>query len=365
MDGHKITSQGFTGRTFTISSGASITVYGNGEIYSDSYGAFDVYGELTVENGYYHAKGYDDNAGSGAVLRTRPGSSLIIKDGVSVFSNAGGAVYAEGYLNAGNCSLVSQSHNGLKTSTGLNLYTYCVQVLGTGEFTNTTIQGVQGGLYAGGKVTINSGTYTAAELNDGSYTGKKAFYALYISNNAEVVINGGTFNAGSYDYCIQNSDNDVGMAPSDKIVIHDGIFNGVVGTKIDSFTNVDAFTINGGKYSDIINGTSSLSERIPDDKRFTFSDGYYILTDVISDDLGTAMPFRTTDASQTVGYYFDIETTIPYVTSNAAVTLSSESENKTLESTLVLPTMSGDGAVSISLLVLNAPSDLAGTIEFE
>ncbi len=364
MNGKKITAVGFTGRPFIISSGSSLAVYGNGEIDSDSYGAFDVYGGLTIKDGYYHAIGYTGDAG-GAVLRTRPGSSLTIGDDVRVFSQTTGAVYSEGFLKAGKCTLTSHSHNGLQTPNGVNLWSYCVQSVGEAEFNGTNIQGVQGGLYIGGTGTINGGTYTAAELTDGSYTGARAFYGLYISNDASVTINDGTFNAGSYKYCVLNSDNDVGMAPSDKIIINGGIFNGVVGTKIGADLSVDAFTINGGKFSDIMNGSILLSECVPDGYKFVYRDGYYSLEPTVKEDMGSAMPFRTTVSEDTAGHYFDFEKTGLSAISKANIILSSESEQKTIEKTIDIPTITTDGSVSFSVLVLNAPADVTGTIELK
>lgn len=365
MNQHKITSQNFDGRPFKIESGASVHVYGDGEIYSDSYGAFDVYGELTIDDGYYYAIGYSD-IGGGAVLRTRPGSSLTINDGVKVLSETSAAVYSEGELIAGKCELISKSHNGLKTPSGVELWSYCTQCLGNGVFNGTIVQGVQGGLYIGGKGIINGGTYTAAELNDGTYTGNKAFYGLYISNDATVTINDGTFNAGSYSYCVLNSDNDTGMPLSDRVVIKGGVFNGEVGTKVGAEKNVAGFTIYGGQFSDIGQGEYSILNCIPAGYEINKSNDseYYVVGKSSPINMGEAKQFKETSSGEESGYYFNVTKNISAVTTKAEIILNSESEQKSITETLILPTMSGGGA-SISILVLDAPSDITGTIEFK
>lgn len=232
------------GRTFNIY--GTMNVVGNGKITCTSYGVFDVKegGRLTVEDGTYEAAGYRRGTTSGATLRTRPGSMTFVKDGVEIYCEKSAAVYSEGDIELGACKLISTSHNGLKGDNGINLWSYCTQVLGEGELNGTTVQGVQGGLYVGGKATINGGTYTAADLTDGSYQGSKAFYGLYISNGASVTINDGVFTGGAAggNYCVLNSDNDTGMELGKSIIIYNGTFNGKVGS-MDSDKKRDAYGI--------------------------------------------------------------------------------------------------------------------------
>ncbi|HIT85192.1 MAG TPA: hypothetical protein IAA60_04700 [Candidatus Ornithomonoglobus intestinigallinarum] len=240
-------------RAFNVN--GTMTVTGNGRITSTAMGAFDVKtgGSLTIESGTYEGEGYRrGDSGGGATLRTRPGSTIKVCDGVVVNNEKCGALYSEGKTILGACELTSKSHNGLTADDGGSLYSYCTQIMDEGELNGTIVRGVQGGLYVGGEATINGGSYTAAELTDSSYSGNKAFYGLYISNGAKVTINDGTFMGGgaSGGYCVLNSDNDTGMKLG-SIIINDGIFNGKVGS-LDSDKVRDAYGITayGGKFTE-------------------------------------------------------------------------------------------------------------------
>lgn len=254
MNGNTITTDPVNEeRTFDVY--GDMTVTGSGKITCTSYGVFDVKdgGSLTVENGTYEAAGYRKGSGGGATLRTRPGSMTIVKDGVTISNEISGAVYSEGDTELGACKLISTSHNGRKDESGAGLWSYCTQILGEGELNGTTVQGVQGGLYVGGKATINGGTYTAADLTDGSYQGSKAFYGLFVSNGASVIINDGVFTGGDIggNYCVLNSDNDTGMELGKSIIICDGTFNGKVGSlHSDGKRDVYGITAYGGTFAD-------------------------------------------------------------------------------------------------------------------
>ena len=254
MNGNTITTDPVNEeRTFDVY--GDMTVTGSGKITCTSYGVFDVKdgGSLTVENGTYEAAGYRKGSGGGATLRTRPGSMTIVKDGVTISNEISGAVYSEGDTELGACKLISTSHNGRKDESGAGLWSYCTQILGEGELNGTTVQGVQGGLYVGGKATINGGTYTAADLTDGSYQGSKAFYGLFVSNGASVIINDGVFTGGDIggNYCVLNSDNDTGMELGKSIIICDGTFNGKVGSlHSDGKRDVYGITAYGGKFTE-------------------------------------------------------------------------------------------------------------------
>lgn len=353
MNGKTITTTVSQGRTFKILSGAKLTVCGNGTITATSYGTFDVYGELIIKDGTYTAVGYDSGSGGGATLRTRPGSKATVEDGVKIHNEKFGAISSEGELTVGACELTSTSHSGLTDENGDGLWSYCVQSIGNATFTDTTVQGVQGGLYIGGTATINGGTYTAAELTDGSYSGKRAFYGLYISNAASLTINDGTFNAGSYNYCVLNGDNDVGMELGTPIIINGGIFNGKVGSEGNS---VYGFIINGGTFSN----TTGLSDALADWK--TFDENGTVVD--MAPNMGTAVQFNDEAAKEKAGHFFNVEKTVGEE-KTAVARFTSETENKQLEKTLDISKIDGDGKIAFSILLLNAPSDVVGTIIYK
>lgn len=359
MNGKTINTTVVQGRTFKILSGAKMTVQGNGTITAKSYGAFDVYGELVIKDGTYTAVGYDSGHGGGATLRTRTGSKVTIEDGVKIHSEQSGAVYSDGELIAGACELTSTSHNELQDEFGDSLHSYCVQSVGNGVFTNTTVQGVQGGLYIGGTAVINDGTYTAAELTDGSYTGTKAFYGLYISNGAVLTINDGIFTGGdaSKGYCVLNSDNDVGMDLGSPIVINGGTFNGLVGS-MDKDKNyaVYGYVINGGTFGIV---TDELSDALADWKEFD-SNG----TVVDMNRLDAAEKFLDVSTNEEAGYFFNVTKDIDENTT-AVASFASESADKQIKKTLDLSKIEGKGQIEFSILLLNAPSDIVGAIIYK
>lgn len=331
MNGNTITTDPVNEeRTFDVY--GDMTVTGSGKITCTSYGVFDVKdgGSLTVENGTYEAAGYRKGSGGGATLRTRPGSMTIVKDGVTISNEISGAVYSEGDTELGACKLISASHNGRKDESGAGLWSYCTQILGEGELNGTTVQGVQGGLYVGGKATINGGTYTAADLTDGSYQGSKAFYGLFVSNGASVIINDGVFTGGDIggNYCVLNSDNDTGMELGKSIIICDGTFNGKVGSlHSDGKRDVYGITAYGGKFTEdpmYFVDSSCVSMQVNDESEYVVipvsekamdsgtyktavgdDDTYDQMSLFNADDISGSVTYKVTTGATTKDFTFD------------------------------------------------------------
>lgn len=378
MNGKTITSEGFIGRPFKILSGAKVEVYGNGTITSDTYGAFDVYGELIVRDGTYKAHGCDkvythpDTVGGGAVLRTRPGSKLEVCDGVYVKSEHSGAVYSEGELICGACTLVSDSSNTQydivngETVQCKDTWAYCAQAAsGKATFNNTTVDGVQGGLYIGGDVIVNGGTYGAYDRL-GLHN---AFYGIYVSNGATAVINGNAkVVAGNYNYALLNGDNDVGMELGKPVTINSGTFEGKVGSQNNSTYGIQ---INGGTFKDIVvSGDVTLREVLAGGKNFEKQeDGYYKVVDaaVISSDGGFDKVSDSGEVEENqVGQYFNVTTQLDNTVSKAIVTFDSQLTSKTLKGILDLSSLniSGEGDIGFSILLVGAPKDVTAQIVY-
>lgn len=331
MNGNTITTDPVNEeRTFDVY--GDMTVTGSGKITCTSYGVFDVKegGSLTIENGTYEAAGYRSGSGNGATLRTRPGSMTNVKGGVEIYNELSAAVYSEGDIELGACNLISTSHNGREDEYGVKFWSYCTQILGEGELNGTTVQGIQGGLYVGGKATINGGTYTAADLTDGSYQGSKAFYGLFVSNGASVIINDGVFTGGDIggNYCVLNSDNDTGMELGKSIIICDGTFNGKVGSlHSDGKRDVYGITAYGGKFTEdpmYFVDSSCVSMQVNDESEYVVipvsekamdsgtyktavgdEDTYDQMSLFNADDISGSVTYKVTTGATTKDFTFD------------------------------------------------------------
>lgn len=116
---------------------------------------------------------------------------------------------------------------------GTNSWSYAMRIFGTeATLTNCTVIGTQGGVSADAKglvMTINSGSYTT--VNSPGKT--DAFYPVYATNDATIIINGGKFlGANNWSPLAQGKstfvagDNDVNL-PNGKIEIYGGVFSGL------------------------------------------------------------------------------------------------------------------------------------------
>lgn len=115
-------------------------------------------------------------------------------------------------------------------SNGTGNYAYCIRAYGkSGVFTNCEVKGVQGG-FSGevGDFTLIGGKYYTVNNPDK----KDAFYAVYATNNSNIIIDGGEFYSPNKHNslcegtsCIVSGDNDT-ERPVGNIVIKSGRFSG-------------------------------------------------------------------------------------------------------------------------------------------
>lgn len=357
LNGKTVTSNlGQNGRPFTVY--GTLTVNGEGTMSGDSYGVFNVQsgGVLNVNAGSYTAPGYNAEYKedySGATLRGQVGSTINVGDGVYVFNEYSAAVYCEGILNAGACTFESKSDNTDRTTSGANLWSYCVQGYGTSVFNGTTVHGIQGGLYIGGNGTINGGRYYTDTFGDEKLTAAgQVFHALYISNGATVTINDGEFYSED-KYAVLNGDNDVGMELGSPIIINDGMFKNKVGT--DGKDKMYGYTIYGGTFKDTTNVADALASGKMLDENGT-------VVDIPPVALTDAKPFIDTAApGEEAGRYFEVTT----AANNKAAEASFTDGTKTISKTLDLSAIEGSGEVAFSILLLNAPANVTGTITYK
>ena len=380
LNGHTVTSNlGKNGRPFFVY--GKLAVDGNGAMIGDSWGVFDVKdgGELTLKSGKYMAPGYNydegyqgnkkDDTGARATIRGQVGSTVTVADGVYAFSRYGAAIYCSGNLTAGACTFESRSSNAEYSADGKDsLFAYCAQGLGKSEFNGTTVHGIQGGLYIGGNGTINGGKYYTDDFSAGSiepndYTNSfpaktiekwKVFYALYVSNGATFTINDGEFSSdNSSGYCAYNSDNDSGMELGNPLIINGGTFKNRVGTM--GADKMYGYIINGGTFKDVTNVADALASGKMLDENGT-------VVDIPPVELTDAKPFIDTAApEEEAGRYFEVTT----AANNKAAEASFTDGIKTISKTLDLSAIEGSGEVAFSILLLNAPANVTGTITYK
>ncbi len=249
-------------------------------------------------------------------------------------------------------------------------WAYCAQaVSGKATFNNTTVDGVQGGLYIGGDVIVNGGTYGAYDRL-GLHN---AYYGIYVSNGATAVINDNAkVVAGNYNYALLNGDNDVGMELGKPVTINSGTFEGKVGTEEgDDIYTTYGIQINGGTFKDIVvSGDVTLREVLAGGKNFEKQeDGYYKVVDaaVISNDgsFDKVSDSGVVEKAQ-VGQYFNVTTKLDNIGSKAIVTFDSSLTSKTLKGILDLSSLniSGEGDIGFSILLVGAPEDVTAQIVY-
>lgn len=362
LNGNTVTSKlGQNGRPFTVYGTLTVDDSSEGKagtMIGDSFGVFNVQngGVLNVNAGSYTAPGYNAEYNEdfgGATLRGQVGSSINVGNGVYVFNEKCGAAYCEGSLTAGASTFESKSDNTDKTEGDVNLWSYCVQGLGTSQFNGTTVHGIQGGLYIGGNGTINGGRYYTDTFGDEKLTAAgQVFHALYISNGATVTINDGEFYSED-KYAVLNDDNDVGLELGSPIIINGGTFKSKVGAS--SSQKMYGFSINGGTFTDTTDIAVALASGKMLDENGT-------VVDIPPVELTDAKPFIDTAAPEKeAGRYFEVTT----AANNKAAEASFTDGTKTISKTLDLSAIEGSGEVAFSILLLNAPANVTGTITYK
>lgn len=230
---------------------ADLTIEGKGKITNDtgdnsdltiggvdSKNLFVVYkGNLVVDgvtlendlNWHYHGS----KLNAGAILYYND-ANLTIKNNARILSGefaVCGMFTCTGNLTFDNCYIESTSSN---INNGSH-WAYAMRLRGNIVLNNTEVKGIQGGIsfeHANTKAVINSGKYYTVN-NEGK---TDAFYAIYMTNNAKLTINGGEFSGpnnraphilkdGDGTSCVVSGDNDVNL-PTGSVIINGGKFSG-------------------------------------------------------------------------------------------------------------------------------------------
>ena len=249
-DGVVITDKNITidlnGKTFTISEGASTnnrnfkidgssvvtiqngTLIADGDITSGAYGTVRTEGtaNVTLSNlKLYSYRGYGLN------VKACTGTSITIND-TEIYAQYGGGVEAAGGTIELNDVTIEQE----------------------GVYSGAAWCSVAIGVNGGGKVTVNSGTYSAAPIATDGNAAQGTWVAYVMSSGGDLVINGGTFNGTVAN--TTSAANACGVICADRaavVEINGGTFNSN-GAILDMRNNVGTLpnpvaTLNGGVFS--------------------------------------------------------------------------------------------------------------------
>jgi len=249
-DGILITDKKITidlnGNTFTVSEGAS-TNNRNFKIVGNS--------EVTIKNGTLIAQG-DITSGAYGTVRTE-GSAKVVLDGLKLYSYRGYGLNVKANtgtsITINNTEIYAKYSGGVEAAGG-EITLNNVVIDQQGVYSGAAWCSVAIGVNGGGKVTVNSGTYTAATIATDSNAAQGTWVAYVMSSGGNLVINGGTFNGNVAQTASEA--NACGLICADRAAVVDiygGTFN-CNGAILDMRNNVGTqpnpvATLYGGTYS--------------------------------------------------------------------------------------------------------------------
>ena len=250
VDGVLITDKNLTidlnDKTFTVSEGASTnnrnfkingssvvtikngTMVATGTISTGAYGTVRTEGSANVTLDDVKAYSY---RGYGLNVKACTGTKIIIKDSEIYAQYSGGVEAAGGEIVLNDVKIVQ---NGIDSQ---------------GAWCSVAI-----GVNGGGKVTVNSGEYSAAAIAADSNAAQGTWVAYVMSSGGTLEINGGTFNATVAETAAAANACGLICADAKAVVnIYDGIFNSN-GAILDMRNNTGATpnpvaTLYGGEFS--------------------------------------------------------------------------------------------------------------------
>ena len=249
-DGIIITDKNITidlnDKTFTVSEGAS-TSNRNFKINGSSV--------VTIMNGTMVAKG-DIKSGAYGTVRTEDSAKVTLND-VKAYSYRGYGLNVKACtgtkITIENSEIFSQYSGGVEAAGG-EIELNNVHIVQNGVDSQGAWCSVAIGVNGGGKVTINSGEYSAAAIASDANAAQGTWVAYVMSSGGELKINGGTFNGTVAETAA--AANACGIICADRaavVNINGGTFNSN-GAILDMRNNVGTqpnpvATIAGGQFS--------------------------------------------------------------------------------------------------------------------
>lgn len=229
LNGHKITNK--SGDTFTVNIGSSLTIQGNGTVDNVSHGKACVYNNGTVAlNGgtYTRSKENGKNkgeSGGNSYYNILNHGTMTIAEGVAVKQDGHfSSMIANGYYNY---SESSNPRSGYQEGTNA---------------ANPTLS-ITAGTFSGGLNTVKNDDGAELSIIGGTFSNVSQ---AVVQNHNKTTISGGTFDASSSKYVVDNEGHNNGEQVLGDMTISGGTFTGIlhnVGTGAD-------LTITAGTFSD-------------------------------------------------------------------------------------------------------------------
>ena len=352
LAGHKITT--------SVQSGADLNTKHHYAI--DNYGKLTIIDSSADSSGLIQARGIANSANGVMIIEGGTFEAIDANGGAAVWNEAdltvnGGtfkSIHVGSSSDSGGVGCLNNSGKALITGgtfSGANKRTYAI--ISTGEIEITPAEGktveVRG---AHGGLAVDSGTAT---VNGGSYSSDD-YYGLYVSNDgvgidpmtAAVTVNGGTFDGKSYSVWIGS---DYNNPVNSTIEIYGGTF--LKPMNAQDCTREGAIVVYGGTFTNY----SGLDEYLADWKVFDENGNVVDL----QPNMGEAVQFIDVETNEKAGYFFNAQTTAD---KTAAIARFS-GDGKTLEKTLDISSIEGEGEIEFSILLLNAPETVTGTIIYK
>ncbi|MBE6647300.1 MAG: hypothetical protein E7611_06675 [Ruminococcaceae bacterium] len=250
VDGVVITDKNLTldldGHTYTVSEGAS-TNNRNFKINGTSV--------VTIKNGTLVAEG-ELTSGAYGTVRTEDSANVTL-EGLKLYSYRGYGLNIKALsgttVTINDCEIYAQYSGGVEAAGGTIELTN-VKIEQNGVYSGAAWCSVAIGVNGGGKVVVNSGTYSAKTIETDANAAQGTWVAYVMSSGGTLEINGGTFNGFVAETA--NAANACGVICADRaavVNIYGGTFNSN-GAILDMRNNVGTqpnpvATIYGGTFS--------------------------------------------------------------------------------------------------------------------
>ena len=249
-DGVLITDKNITidlnNKSFTVSEGAS-TNNRNFKINGESV--------VTIKNGTLVAEG-ELTSGAYGTIRTEDTATVTLND-VELYSYRGYGLNVKALdgtkVTINDSEIYSQYSGGVEAAGG-EIVLSNVTIDQNGVYSGAAWCSVAIGVNGGGKVVVNSGTYSAETIAEDANAAQGTWVAYVMSSGGTLEINGGTFTGG--DSATANAANACGIICADKaavVNIYGGTFN-AQSAILDMRNNVGSLpnpiaTLYGGDFS--------------------------------------------------------------------------------------------------------------------
>lgn len=235
------------GGSLTVNNGADKSIEAGGVTITtvNARGVFNNYGTLVVNGGRYHSVA-DSN---GTLVYTREGGNTTLNNGSFINTSFDTPIYNLG------TTVINDGYYYSNSNNSSDRWKYSVITDGEMTINGGEFHGIQGAIsLRGGNCIINDAEVYVADNPDLGYTGKKAFYAVYISGEAtpgNAIINGGYFESENVPLWVGNSNpgGDGGLMLNATATVNGGHFVSTSNSyDVQVDYNVGSLTLAGGTF---------------------------------------------------------------------------------------------------------------------